>query len=123
MDPGLRRDDAKRKRPAEAGRTFASLAKPELRDQRQIAVAIRLAQVIEQRAALVDHHQQAAARMVVLRMALEMLGQVADALGQDRDLGLGGAGVAFLAGVLLDEFLAAVCGNRHRVSFDIFVTD
>src|SRR3546814_1982790 len=67
LDPRLRGDDAKRNRPAEAGRTFASFPKPELRDQVQIALTIGGPEIVQQRATLVDEHQQAAARMVVLR--------------------------------------------------------
>src|SRR3546814_11822643 len=79
LDPRLRGDDSKRNRPAEAGRTFASFPKPELRDQVQIALTIGGPEIVQQRATLVDEHQQAAARMVVLRVGLEMLGEVADA--------------------------------------------
>ena len=43
--------------------------------------------------------------MVVLVVALEVLGQVADALGEDRDLDFRAAGVALVAGVVLDDFL------------------
>src|SRR3546814_8992293 len=68
LDPRLRGDDAKRNRPAEAGRTFASFPKPELRDQVQIALTIGGPEIVQQRATLVDEHQQAAARMVVLRV-------------------------------------------------------
>ena len=53
-------------------------------------------EVVEQAAALADHHQQAAARVVVLLVRLEVLGQVGDALGQDRDLHLRRTGVALL---------------------------
>lgn len=49
---------AKRKRPAEAGRTIALLTKAKLGDERLIASCVLLFQIVEQRAALVDHHQQ-----------------------------------------------------------------
>ena len=58
--------------------------------------------------------------MVVLGVALEVLGQVPDPLGQDRDLNFRRTGVAFGAGVILDEFLAAFRSDRHVFSFDIF---
>ena len=41
--------------------------------------------------------------MVVLRVALEMLGQIVDALRQDRDLDFGRTGVALVAGMFLDQ--------------------
>ena len=74
---------------APRGRRLRLLAKTELRDEIGVALRILAAEVIEQRAALVDHHQQAAARMVVLGVGLEMLGQRLDAAGQDRDLDFG----------------------------------
>src|SRR3546814_6698043 len=77
--------------------------KPELRDQVQIALTIGCPEIVQQRATLVDEHQQAAARMVVLRVGLEMLGEVADALGEDRHLHLGRTGVALGAAMFLDE--------------------
>ena len=92
--PGLCRDIAKRKRPAEAGRMIGSLAKTELRDECGVALVIFLADVIQQGAALVDHHQEPAAGMIVLRVRLEVGGEIVDSLGEDRDLDLGGSGVA-----------------------------
>src|SRR5690242_1691385 len=95
------------------------LAKPELRDEGGVAIAFGLAKVIEQRPPLVDQHQQTAARMVVLRMGLEMLGEILDPLGEDRDLDFRGAGVALGATMFLDERVLALLRNRHVFSFDI----
>ena len=55
----------------EAARDGAALAlfpKAELGDQVGVALRVFAAEIIEQRTALVDHHQQAAARMIVLRV-------------------------------------------------------
>ena len=71
---------------------------------------------IEQRAALVDHHQKAAARMIILRVGLEMAGQRVDAIGDDRDLDFGGPRVAVAAAMLLDQFLLTLCSDRHHVT-------
>src|SRR5205085_3492664 len=79
--PDARR--APRRRPS------SLLAKTELRDEIGVTLFVFLTQVIEKRTALVDQHQEAAARMVVLRVALEVLGEVLDALGEDCDLHLG----------------------------------
>ena len=84
-------------RRAPEGPLQALLTKSELGDQVGVALLVLRFEIIEQAAALVDHHQQAAARMVVLRVGLEMLGQVADALGEDRDLDFGRTGVALCA--------------------------
>ena len=89
----VNRGDAIRNRPAEAGRTIASLAKPELRDELGVALVIFALEEIEQRTALVDEHEQAASGVVVLGVRLEMLGEIGDALRQDRDLHFGRPGI------------------------------
>src|ERR1044071_9366368 len=55
----------------------------QFRDQRFIALLIDLFDVVEKAAARRNHADQAAARMVVLRVRLEVFGQVGDALRQD----------------------------------------
>src|SRR5690606_41655977 len=82
-------------------------------DQVVVSLDILLLRVCQQAAAVVDHHQQSAARVVVRVVVLEMLGQVADALGTDRDLDFRRAGVALALGVVLDNFLLLLGGNRH----------
>src|SRR3546814_1965362 len=79
-----------------------------------MAVRILALEIIKQDAALVDQHQQAAARGIVLRVGLEMLGQIDDALGQDRDLDLGAAGVTLGAGIVGNDFGFTFSGHRHR---------
>ena len=88
-------------------------AQTQLLDQAVVALDVLLLEVREQAAALVDHHQQAAARMVVLVVVLEVLGQVTDALGEDRDLDFGRTGVALGLGVVLDNLRLCFGGNRH----------
>lgn len=50
-------------------------------------------QVIEKTAALADHHQKTAAGTVILLVALQMFGEVVDAMGKQRDLHVSRAGV------------------------------
>ena len=45
-----------------------------------------LCKIFEQAAALADHHQQPAARAVIFFVGLQMLGQMVDAMRQQRDL-------------------------------------
>src|SRR6185437_12828354 len=61
-------------------------------DQGGIAGVVLRLEVVEQAAAAADQHQQAAPRVEILRVGLEMLGEVEDALGDDRHLDLGAAG-------------------------------
>src|SRR5690348_11076201 len=89
-------------------------AKTELRDQVDVALLVAASKIIEQRTALVDEHQKTAARMIVLRVGLEMLGEIVDSFGQDRDLDLGRTRVPLAASMILDERLFALRGNRHR---------
>src|SRR5689334_12851166 len=79
------------------------LTRAELRDEIGVTRLVLAAEVIEQRPALVDHHQKAAARVIVLRVGLEMLGQRVDAVGEDRNLDFGRTGVALAAAMILDQ--------------------
>src|SRR5204863_967310 len=70
-------------------------------------------EVVEERAALADHLEQAAAAVMVLVIALEVLGEVRDPLGEERDLDLGRAGVGLVLPVLRDRLGLAYGGNGH----------
>ena len=94
------------------------LAKTELRDEISVPLTVLVTEIVEQRPTLVDHHQQPAARMIVLLVVLEVLGQVADTLGEDRDLDFGRTRIAFGAGMILDERFLALLRNRHRFPFN-----
>src|SRR5262249_46602625 len=59
-------------------------------------------------------HQQAAARVVVLLVLAQMLGELADPRRQQRDLHLGGTGVVLASAVLLDDLLLLLDGERHQ---------
>jgi hypothetical protein len=74
-------------------------------DQRIVAIHILALEIVKQRTPLVDHLQQAAARMVVLVVRLEVSGQRVDAAGEDRDLDFRRTRVVGLAGVVLDDLL------------------
>src|SRR5690349_13944976 len=80
-------------------------AQAELLDESAIALEIRLLQVPEEPATPADELEQPAARVVVLRMGAEVLGQVVDALRQHRHLHLGRAGVLPVPAVLRDQLL------------------
>ena len=54
-----------------------------------VALNIRSLQVIEQTASLRDHFQQAAPRMIIFLVRLEMLGQFVNSLAEKRHLHLG----------------------------------
>jgi hypothetical protein len=53
-------------------------------------------QVIQQTTPLANHHQQPAARAVILFVLLKVFGQVIDALGEQRNLDVSRTGVLFV---------------------------
>src|SRR5437763_15917963 len=84
----------------------APQAKPS--DQGGVALGVRALQIVEQPPAQADHDQEAAPRVKILLMGAEMVGQIADALRQDRHLHLGRSGIALFGGVFADERLLAL---------------
>src|SRR5699024_1731460 len=78
------------------------LAQTQFSDQSAVTVDVLLLQIGKQVAAAADHLEQAAAAVVVVLVALQVLGQVVDARGQQRDLDLRGTGVALVQGGLFD---------------------
>jgi len=55
--------------------------------------------------------------MVVLVVFLEVVGQIADALREDRNLHFGAASITLIAGVVSNDFLLLFGGHRHNISF------
>ena len=88
---------------AEAAQTSDLLTDTQLSDQSTIAFDVLLCQIVQQLTALTDHLQQAAAAVVVVLMHLQVLGQLLDASGQDRDLDFRRASVVFVGLVCLDN--------------------
>src|SRR6185503_9555183 len=79
---------------------FWSAAYAEPLDEGAVARDVDLAQVLQQAAAPPDEQQQATTAVVVVLVHLQVLGEIADALGQQRDLRLGRAGVTLVGAVL-----------------------
>src|SRR6185437_14180906 len=77
-------------------------------DQLCVAIGVFPLEIIEEPAALADQLQEATARVVVFRVRLEMFGEVADALAEERDLHFRGSGVALMGCVAADDFGLAV---------------
>ena len=63
--------------------------KAEVADQLAVAVEVFVLKVGQQTAALPDLHEQAATAVMILLMDLQVLGQLVDRGGQDRDLHVG----------------------------------
>ena len=72
-------------------------------DDRTISLDVDLDQIVEQRTALTDHLEEAAAGVMMLLVDLEVLGQVVDPLGKERDLNLGRTCVTLVSSILLHD--------------------
>src|ERR1041384_4664892 len=94
---------------------YRSAANSEFFDQPFVALLVGAPEIIKQLTTLRHELEQPAARVVVLDVRLEMLGEVVDPFGQDRDLHLGRSGVAGLRGIGLDDFCLTLSSNRHRL--------
>src|SRR3954452_19594886 len=95
------------------GKAALLAAQAELADQRAVALEVLLLQVVEEPAAAADQHQQPAARVVVVLVLAQVLGQVVDAAGQQRDLHLGGPGVVLVAAEARYDLLLVLCSKAH----------
>src|ERR1019366_9838981 len=91
----------------------ALLAKVEGRDDPAVPLEARSLEIVEQAAPLRDEGQETAPRMVVFDVRLEVLGQVRDALRQERDLHLGRSGVVIVRAELGDDFELLVGVQGH----------
>src|SRR6202008_1489826 len=75
-----------------------SAPQTQTRNQSVVTRLVLVLDVIQKAPALRHHLDQAAARVVILRVGLEMLGQVGDALGEHGHLNLGRSGIGFALG-------------------------
>src|ERR1035438_1230639 len=90
---------------------------PEALDQGGVALLALLLEVVQQAAALADHDHETAAAVVVLGVGLEVLGEVVDALGENRDLHLGRTRVRLVLFVVVDDDLFLFHIEGHGGSF------
>ena len=93
--------------------TLDVVANTELLDEFAVFEDVAVLDVDEQATTLTNEHEQTAARMVILGVLFEVLGEVADALREDGDLNLGGTGVLIVLAELLDEFRGALLGDAE----------
>jgi hypothetical protein len=72
------------------------LAQLELFGDRLVTAHVGRLEIVQQPAALADHHEQPAAGPVILQILLQVLGQVVDPLRQQRDLHVSRTGIALV---------------------------
>ena len=90
------------------------LAQAEFLDRGLVAIGRRAFEVLEQFAAAGDEEEQPAAGRVVFDVRLEMLGELVDALSQQRNLHVGAAGVFLVQLERLD--VLGVCHIKFFIS-------
>jgi hypothetical protein len=83
-------------------------------DQAFVTTIVRAPEVIQNLAALRHELEQAAPRMVVFDMRLEVFRQIVDPLGEQRNLDFGRAGIAGFGAVRFDDFRLTRGRYRHR---------
>ena len=81
-------------------------------NQVAIALDVFFLQVVKQAATLVDQAQQSAARMVIVLVRLEMVGQVLNSRRQQCDLHLRRAGIVLGALEFFYDFALRFCIDR-----------
>ena len=79
------------------------LSQSQLADDRTVTLDVSLLQIVQKVSSVTDHLLKTAAAVEVLLVDFQVLGQVSDAAGEDRDLNLGRTGVSLVGCVLLDE--------------------
>ena len=92
-------------------------ADSELFDQPFVPREVLRMQVVKQTAALADQAQQSAARMMILRVRLQMPGQLFDSRRKDRDLNFRRTAVVLSTRIGADYFPLASGLERHQVYF------
>ena len=97
-------------------RSRGLLANAELGDHGPVTIRIVRLQVIQQSTALAHQHQQTAPRSVILRVRLEVLSQIANALAENRYLHLGAAGIGVMGAEAGDNF-GFLFGCQHVCAY------
>ena len=114
LDPGRGDVGKDNRRPADRVACWmkALLAKVQLLQQLGVLGKIVLLEVIEELATAGSHLQKPAARVEVFAVRAQVLGQVIDASGQERDLDFGRAGILLVGFVFGDDFGFNDCGGH-----------
>lgn len=85
-----------------ASKKPALLAQSEALGHVGVAACVDPDEIVEETTALTDEHQEAAARTEILRVGLQMLGQVIDPTGEQSDLHIRRARVLLVPGEFFD---------------------
>lgn len=83
-------------------------SQPETCDQSTVSLYVLLSQIVEQSAAFADQHQQPSSAVVIMLVFTQMLGQMVDPLGHQRDLDLRRTGVTVVMSELFNDGLGVL---------------
>ena len=89
------------------------LADAETADEFRVAIRVLALEVIEQPTAPADEHEQPSTRVMILRVGLEMVCEVGDALGEQRHLHFGGSGITLDTLVFRNDVSFLLYGDWH----------
>lgn len=78
------------------------MTETKVRDDLAVAFEVCALEIVEQTATPSDHLQQSTTAVMVLRVSAEVIGQVVDVLGENRNLNLGRARIGGVRAVLFD---------------------
>jgi hypothetical protein len=78
------------------------IPEPEFLNDLPVGVDVRTLEVVEQTATLSDHLEKPTTTVMVLFVGPEVVGQVIDAFGENRDLNASRSGVGLMRPILLD---------------------
>ena len=92
----------------------ALLTNSELVDDRAVPLHVSLLEVVKKPAAATDELQQAAARVMVLRVGLEMLGEVGNAVREECDLHFWRPGIGVMNPIRVDEVRLLLLGGGQN---------
>jgi hypothetical protein len=98
-------------------RALLLLTQAEFFDQRAVTVQILTLEVGQQAFTTVNHHDQAAAGMVILGVGFEVTVQVVDTGCQQRNLHFRGAGVVLTARIISDNSGLGCFFDSHALPF------
>src|SRR5262249_20586114 len=93
-------------------RTRSLLADTELADQLRVPVGILPFEIVEQTPALAHQLQEAAPRVMVLKVRLEVLGEVINALAEQRDLDFRGTRISGMGPIATDQLTLTFIGQH-----------
>src|SRR3954463_14241081 len=103
-----------------ARRSTLLLTDTERLDDGAVAVDVLGLEIVQEPTTLSDQHQQAATRMVILRVHLEVLGEIRDPFRKQSDLNFRRARVTGLPGEFLDDCRLTFRCEGHCFFFCLF---